>query len=127
MYKRAVLWLAPLLALTLYTHLVGVNRGNSDFVPVGRQQSTAFYNFHPDEETLIRAALDFTDPLAPPLTAYGTLSLYLLKFALIGHAPVDLDTPQDAALIFIRILPAHGIGGSVHSRSTQPRKISARP
>jgi len=76
-YKRAVLWLAPLLALTLYTHLVGVNRGNSDFVPVGRQQSTAFYNFHPDEETLIRAALDFTDPLAPQLTAYGTLSLYL--------------------------------------------------
>ena len=102
MYKRAVLWLAPLLALTLYTHLVGLNRGSSDFVPVGRQQSTAFYNFHPDEETLIRAALDFTDPLAPPLTPYGTLSLYLLKFALIGHAPVDLNTPQDAALIFIK-------------------------
>jgi len=115
------------LALTLYTHLVGLNRGSSDFVPVGRQQSTAFYNFHPDKETLIRTALDFTDPLASPLTANGTLSLYLLKFALIGHAPVDLDTPQDAALIFIRIIPAHGLCGSVHSRSTQPRKISARP
>ena len=102
MYKRAVLWLAPLSALILYTHLVGVSRGNSDFVPVGRQQTTAFYNFQPDEETLIRAALDFTDPLAPPLTAYGTLSLYLLKFTLIGHAPVDLDTPQDAALIFTK-------------------------
>ena len=106
--QRTALWLVPLLALVLYTHFVGLNRGDSDFVPTGRNESAAFYNFHPDEETLIRAALRFTDPLAPPLTAYGALPLYLLKLALAGHAPADIDDAQTAALIFrkARILAA---------------------
>ena len=98
--QHTALLLTPLLALVFYTHLIGIDRGTSDFVPPGREQPTAFYNFHPDEETLIRAALVFTDPLDPPLTAYGALPLYLLKLALLGHNSADLDTPQTAAHIF---------------------------
>ena len=93
--------LVPILGLALYAHLVGLGRGASDFHPAGREQSgPAFYNFHPDEETLIRAALALSNPLDPPLTAYGALPLYLLKIALAGHASADFDAPATAALIY---------------------------
>ncbi len=53
--KKAHLLIIPLIGLVLYAHGIGLNRGVSDYVPPGRE-SAPFYNFHPDEETLVRAA-----------------------------------------------------------------------
>ncbi len=59
---------------------VGLTRGDSSFVLDGASQSEkAFYHFHPDETALIQAALDPIDPLAPKITSYGMLPIYLLK------------------------------------------------
>ena len=88
---RTALLLAPIAALALYAYLIGLNRGAA---------GDAFHTFHPDEETLIRAALALTDPLDPPLTAYGALPLYLLKLALAGHALPDIDAPASAAQLY---------------------------
>lgn len=60
---------------------VGLTRGDSSFVLNGAGQSEtskAFYHFHPDETTVIQAALEI-DPFAPKLTAYGLLPAYLLR------------------------------------------------
>ena len=43
------------------------------------QSERAFYHFHPDETALIQAATNPIDPLAPKITSYGMLSIYLLK------------------------------------------------
>ena len=49
---------------------VGLTRGIGDFDPSGRSDHLqTFYNFHPDEETLIRAGLALESPFEPPLTA----------------------------------------------------------
>jgi Tfp pilus assembly protein PilF len=88
---RTALLLVPIAALALYAYLVGLDRGTA---------GGAFHAFHPDEETLLRAALALTDPLDPPLTAYGALPLYLLKLALVGHVPPDIDAPDSAAQIY---------------------------
>ena len=59
---------------------VGLTRGDSSFVIDGASQSErAFYHFHPDETALIQAALDPIDPLAPKITSYGMLPIYLLR------------------------------------------------
>ena len=59
---------------------VGLTRGDSSFVLDGSSQSErAFYHFHPDETALIQAALDPIDPLAPKITSYGMLPIYLLR------------------------------------------------
>lgn len=61
---------------------MGLTRGDSTFVVPGKSQSEgsrAFYHFHPDETSLIKAALGPIDPLAPGLTSYGTLPVYLLR------------------------------------------------
>jgi hypothetical protein len=102
--------------LALYTRLVGLERGASDFVPPEKaleEGLTAyFHHFHPDEETLVRAALALENPLEPPLTAYGMLPLYLWRTALalygpFADAPLDsLDTVASTAAIYraIRLL-----------------------
>jgi len=59
---------------------VGLTRGDSSFVIDGSSQSErAFYHFHPDETALIQAALDPIDSLAPKITSYGMLPIYLLR------------------------------------------------
>ncbi len=86
---RSFLLLVVLLAL--YTRLVGLDRGDSDFAPPEKaleEGLTAyFHHFHPDEETLVRAALALENPLDPPLTAYGMLPLYLWRSALVLYSP----------------------------------------
>jgi hypothetical protein len=90
------------MGLVLYAHWIGLTRGLSDYVPPGGG-SAAFYNFHPDEETLIRAALTLENPLKPPLTAYGALPVYLLKAVLVGHEVADIDAATTAADIFYKV------------------------
>lgn len=99
--KMAGLLLAPLFALAFYVHWVGFDRGASDFVPAGRE-GAIFYNFHPDEETLIRAALALENPFEPTLTSYGALPVYLLKVALVGHEVADLDAALTAGQIYCK-------------------------
>ena len=75
-YRHAVLGLT--LLLTLYTRFAGLSRGEVDFVSPdygAKGHSASFLTFHPDEETLTRAALELADPLDPPLTASGKLPL----------------------------------------------------
>jgi len=94
---RSFLLLIALLAL--YTRFVGLDRGESDFAPPEKaleEGLTAyFHHFHPDEETLVRAALALENPLEPPLTAYGMLPLYLWRTALALYTPFA-DAPFDA-------------------------------
>ena len=75
--------LASVLCLMLGTGLrfVGLTRGISDFDPSRQSDQQTFYHFHPDEETLIRAALVLESSCALPLTAYGLLPLYMLRGA----------------------------------------------
>ena len=80
-----LLLLASILVLGVYTRTTGFDRGASDFVLPERANAdlrTEFYTFHPDERTLIEAALALWNPLHPPLTVYGMLPLYLLRGSL---------------------------------------------
>ena len=93
--KYRLYFLLFALVLTLYTRFTGLTRGESDFVSsefAVQGQSSSFYSFHPDEETLARAALELNNPLAPPLTAYGMLPLYIWRGAL---ELADLFTDAD--------------------------------
>jgi len=78
--------LALVLLLGLGVRLVGWDRGEGAIHSDGE---TVFYSFHPDEETLLRAALELHNPLDPPLTAYGLVPLYLAK-AVLALAGADL-------------------------------------
>ena len=101
-------WLAALcLLLGAWLRLAGLMRDLSDFVlpePQAAGVKQVFYQFHPDEETLVRAGLELSDPLAPPLTAYGTAPMYLVRGVLelvsLGRPPLDLASPEDRPLIF---------------------------
>lgn len=101
-------WLALLfLLLGAGLRLNGLMRDLSDFVPPAQREAglaQGFYSFHPDEETLIRAGLRLGDPLSPPLTAYGTAPMYLVRGALelasLGRPPLNPDDPQDRPLLF---------------------------
>ncbi len=120
---RLLLLLLTLLAL--YTRFAGLSRGQSDFVPpekaLEQGYTSYFHHFHPDEETLVRAALELQDPLDPPLTAYGMLPLYLWRgtlalFSPFADAPLDsLDSPESSADIYlaIRLLSAFLSLGSI--------------
>jgi hypothetical protein len=93
---------------------VGLTRGISDFDPSGQSDQQTFYHFHPDEETLIRAALALESSFAPPLTAYGLLPLYMLRGALAftgvlpGAPALDMDSVQGQVWIYMtaRLLAA---------------------
>ena len=83
---KVVLLLCLLLGGSL--RFYGLHRGESALAPEGAK---TFYHFHPDEETILAAALQDTDPLAPPLTSYGTPPIYLLRATL---ALVEFSTGQ---------------------------------
>jgi len=95
-YRAILLFL--ILLLTVYTRFTGLTRGESDFVsPEDKAQGRAasFYTFHPDEETLARAAFELSDPFAPPLTAYGMLPLYIWRATLVlagSFTDAELDS-----------------------------------
>ena len=76
--------------LGLAVRLVGFGRGTVEF-------GAGFYPFHPDEKTLVKAALALEDPFDPPLTVYGMVPLYVLRAGL-GAAAVlggwDLARPE---------------------------------
>jgi 4-amino-4-deoxy-L-arabinose transferase-like glycosyltransferase len=77
-WSRGVLVAAALAAGAL--RVTGWDRGASDFIlpeASGHGETTSFYHYHPDETTLIGASLALDDPTQPPLTAYGTLPMYL--------------------------------------------------
>ena len=83
----SILCLLAVLILGCVLRFVGLTRGGSDFV-LPEQARTGvgevYYQFHPDEETLVRAALKLSSPLEPPLTAYGMLPMYLARGVLEG-------------------------------------------
>jgi tetratricopeptide (TPR) repeat protein len=99
-------WLAALcLLLGAGLRLAGLMRDHSDFVlPEAAGVERVFYEFHPDEETLVRAGLELDDPLSPPLTAYGTAPMYLVRGVLelvsLFAGPLDPGSPQDRPLVF---------------------------
>ena len=77
---------------------------------VGPDQSAegmAFYHFHPDETTLVGAALGPIDPFAPELTSYGTLPVYLLRGVLelnrivLGRDFKTRESPEDVRYVYL--------------------------
>jgi len=97
------------LGLGLYARLIGLDWGTSDFVlPEHARQgvATAFYQFHPDERTLVHAALTLRSPFDPP-TAYGMLPLYLLtaglelSSALLSWNAATVDHPETARQVYL--------------------------
>ena len=65
-----------ILILAGWLRLEGLTRGDG---PTGTAASQNFYHFHPDEYTVIKAAISLADPLTPEVTAYGMLPMYLLR------------------------------------------------
>ena len=109
MSTRTWYWTATVICLLLGAGLrfAGLTRGTSDFVlPEAQQQGVerAFYTFHPDEKTLIRAtlALDWQSPFDPPITSYGLLPMYLARTALLG-APAFDEGPEARRRIYLRV------------------------
>lgn len=96
MRGRAGLCFLLVFALGATLRLAGLTRGTSDFVlPEAAQRgvTTAFYTFHPDEEMVVRAALQPLAPLAPAFTVYGSLPVYVLRGALQWLLPPDPQPP----------------------------------
>ena len=60
----------------------GIDRDRTDFLLPERAAlgiGEEFYEFHPDEETLVHAAIQLETPLRPPTTSYGLLPIYLAR------------------------------------------------
>ena len=76
MRNESIIFIA-IFALAAVLRLGDLGQGESDFVPSGASGVEAYYHFHPDEETLVRAALRLESLFDPPLTAYGTLPMLL--------------------------------------------------
>ena len=89
--------LAGVLILGAALRLTGFSRGFD---------GDTFHAFHPDEETVARAALELTSPFAPPLTAYGLLPVYLARGALAagGVTPASFDPDPWPAYRALRLL-----------------------
>ncbi len=64
---------------------VGLTRGISDFDPSRQSDQQTFYHFHPDEETLIRAALALELSFAPPAGAAPSGSALAIALFCIGR------------------------------------------
>ena len=98
--KRYLLAVALCLLLGTGLRIVGLERGASDLGPGG---APAFHTFHPDEATLVRAALAPIDPFDPPFTAYGLLPVYVLRAALWtqGLDGADLGVVAERRWVYI--------------------------
>ncbi|MFL2541771.1 MAG: hypothetical protein ACJ0UT_07340 [Candidatus Latescibacterota bacterium] len=82
MRKESIITIA-MAVLAAVLRFGGLTQGESDFVPSATPGAAEYYHFHPDEETLVRAALRLESLFDPPLTAYGTLPM------LLGRAVVE--------------------------------------
>ena len=108
--RAARLCLVFCLVLGCALRFTGLTRGDSSFVLTGADQPAgdrAFYHFHPDENTLVQAALNPIDPFAPELTSYGTLPVYLLRGILelnrsvLGRDFKSQETQEDVRYVYI--------------------------
>ena len=115
--RASTLCLIPCLVLGCALRFAGLTRGDSSFVLPGPDQQAggrAFYHFHPDETTLVQAALGPIDPFVPQLTRYGTLPVYLLRGVLelnrivLGRDFKNQESPDEVRYVYItaRILAA---------------------
>ena len=105
--------IATLLTVGAALRFAGLTRGVSDFVlphQADTGQLTAFYQFHPDEETLVRSALEPIEPRVPPYTSWGLLPNYVLRCALLafGWENAELSNEANASRVYIlaRLLAA---------------------
>jgi tetratricopeptide (TPR) repeat protein len=74
-----------LIIIGVLLRTTGFDRGTSDYIAQPSSATDdyrAFYTFHPDEATIVRASLQPIHPLDPPFTAYGLLPVYVLRGAL---------------------------------------------
>ncbi len=91
----AVTWLhytclAAVLCLGATLRLSDLSHGWIESSQRLSEGGAAFHRFHPDEVTLIDAALQFERPLDPPITVYGAVPLYLLRAAVWGSGQSGL-------------------------------------
>ena len=100
MARSHVLGLLFCLILGAGLRFVGLTRGISDFDPAGRSDRQAFYHFHPDEETLIRAEQELGVPVEVILAIIGVETYYGknkgIFRALDALATLGLDYPKRA-------------------------------
>ncbi len=110
-------WKSVLLASTiaaLALRVTGWDRGVSEVVspdPAHEAEPYSFLHYHPDEATLIGASLALGDPTRPPLTAYGTLPMYLARIVISGAATIsgvvptfDTQSGRRLAVYSVRVL-----------------------
>ena len=71
MRKESIITIA-IAVLAAVLRFGGLTQGESDFVPSATPGAAAYYHFHPDEETLVRAALRLESLFDPWLTVYKT-------------------------------------------------------
>ena len=106
---RAWYWavLALCLLIGVALRFVGLTRGDGDFALPG---NTQYYQFHPDEESLVRAAIAPIDPLDPPYTNYGLLPVYVLRTVVralsLDDADLGATVQKRAAFVTARAVAA---------------------
>jgi tetratricopeptide (TPR) repeat protein len=98
--RKDLILLAVVLVFGASLRLVGLTRGYSDFARSEQLSGETFYTFHPDEESLLRAALDLNSLVAPPLTAYGTFPMLVARaaFEVYGFFSASELTLDEAAV-----------------------------
>ncbi|MDA0334877.1 MAG: glycosyltransferase family 39 protein [bacterium] len=111
-WRKGVLLALVMAALAL--RITGWDRGVAEVVSpesAHTGDTFSFVQYHPDEATLISAALALEDLTRPPLTAYGTLPMYLARIvisgtAAVGGVPFNFETPggRRLAVYSVRIL-----------------------
>ena len=98
------------LVLGFSLRFAGLTRGDSSFVPSAPDRTTgerAFHHFHPDETTLVQAALKPVDPFSPELTSYGLLPVHLLRGVLelnrivFGREYEDRDSSGSVRYVYL--------------------------
>jgi len=88
------------LLLGVWLRFAGLTRGASDFAVPGQFE---YYQFHPDEASLVRAAIAPIAPFDPPFTAYGLLPVYVLRAVLWAQdlAAADLGIVAERQRVFL--------------------------
>ena len=102
MSRGGLYWVGLVLCLLLgvWLRFAGLTRGASDFAVPGQFE---YYQFHPDEASLVRAAIAPIAPFDPPFTAYGLLPVYVLRAVLWAQdlAAADLGIVAERQRVFL--------------------------